>query len=79
MSQRLSGCGGQPHCCSSANKGHIEPKCQAVNCTRLDHVKLQGDFDSVQFGLISLQKVNDVTLSLGQANTNIKSVNLFLD
>ena len=42
----------------------------------LQDVELVGDVDAMEVRLVGLEKVDHVTLSLGQANTNVEGINL---
>ncbi len=49
---------------------------QNVLSFHLQDVELVGDVDAMEVRLVGLEKVDHVTLSLGQANTNVEGINL---
>jgi hypothetical protein len=47
-----------------------------VNRSGLENVELEGDVDAVQVSLVGLNEVDNVTLCLGKANSNVKCIDL---
>jgi len=47
-----------------------------VHRSGLEDVEFVGDVDAMEIRLVGLHEVDDVALSLGKANANVKSVDL---
>jgi hypothetical protein len=60
----------------ASHKRDIEPECKTVHRSGLEDVEFVGDVDAMEISLVGLHEVDDVALSLGKANANVKSVDL---
>ena len=76
MCEGLGGSSGEPDGCTGPDEGDVEPEGQPMDHPRAEHVKLQRDLDTVQVRLIGRPKVDDVTLGLGHADSDVESVHL---
>ena len=76
MSEWLGGGSRQPDGRIGSDEADVEPKGQSVDSPGLQHVEFQGDFNPVQFSLMSGLEVDAVPYRLCHANTSVKGVDL---
>ena len=60
----------------ATHKCDIKPEGEAVHRSGLEDVELVGDVDAMEVRFVGLHEIDDVALSLGKANANVKCVDL---
>ena len=75
MGKGLSWGSAQPNSVVGSNKCNIEPESYSMNCSSLQHVELDWNFNPVKICLVSCLEINDISLCLGSTDVDVESVN----